>query len=684
MVTVLVAVAMLGYGLALYRRSGWPVETIPLALAACAIDILYLAGLLGVLRPGAWAIVAVGLVLCALSLRSVTWDPHALREVPPGIVAFVVLVAAVAWRFQGAAFGGWDEFSHWGLTSRVIVQTQALISSDGPILFKDYPPGSALFHYLLTLGRDFSESGMYVAHAVLAIAAVTALCTGSRWPAVLATVTFAYFGLFTLARGLQTLDVDHLVALFFGCGLGSYFLSKDSGRVVRLIPVAFALPLLKNVGLLLAIFMVCAVIADQLLSGRPSRRQLVVMLLLALAPFAASRTWSRHVKALGASPTFSLQITAGSVRDSFSADRSSPRNRATIAAFRSALVSAPVSAPRISTFADQVLEKLKLGTRSGPGLTALACTVILLLFAALIAAIQPDTSGVVRSLSSTFWLAACGVCYGSGLLVLYLFSFSDYEGTRLASFARYFGLLFLGAGLTVFAWALMASRSAGWRGVAGKLAVVGLVLGMVGIAPDDAGYFASRGPHKLTPARARIQKALQPALARAAEGDRIFMVWQGSTGMELYTGRYEVTPRTTNLSCWSLGAPRFEGDVWTCPLSPGEWAAMLENFDFVVLGRVDQGFWEDYGELFHGSRDTKVYKVEKSHAGATLHLSGVFQSSGDSRNESPNPHVRTRRSAARGRASEAPPARLLRATFLTMLCGNSWSSVPEDSAECRA
>ena len=623
MLTVFVGLAIVGYGLVLRRQFAWPVEGVPLALAAGLVGILYLWGLAGLLRPGSYLIVAVGLCLFVFSLARTDWAWRHVRQISPALVVFTVLAAAVSWRLQDAEFAGWDEFSHWGLASKVLIQTHALATTDSPILFKDYPPGSALFHDLLSLGSGFSESRMYFAQAILVLAALTALCVGASWPGALATFAFGYFGLFAFAKGIQSMDVDHLVALFFGCGLGSYFLSRDAGRVARLVPVVFALPLLKNVGLLLAVFMVCAAIADQLLTGRPSRRQMVVILLLAIAPFAASRTWSRHVKALRTPATFSLEISAGSVRNSFSADRSSARDRATIAAFRRALTTTPVGPLRVSQ--EIGLRKFKLPNLNGAGLTVAAWALVFGLVAATLLAVQPDRLARVRMLSSSFWLAACGVCYAFGLLVLYLYSFSEYEGVRLASFARYFGILFLGVGLIVLAWALSGSRNGGWRGAVCKGVVAGLAVGMAYEAPEAAVLFALEPSPNIRDQRRHIQQVLRPALSRAGRGNRVFMVWQGSTGFELYAGRYEAVPVATNLGCWSLGSPRFAGDVWTCRLSPDQWAAMLENFEFVVLGRTDQAFWDDYGGLFKGSRNAAVYKVVKPEPTARLHLEAIVE-----------------------------------------------------------
>jgi hypothetical protein len=622
----LVVIAMLGYGFTLHRRWAWPLETIPLALAAGSIGVLYIAALAGILWAGTWAIVALGLMLGVLECARGGIRRPSTHDIPPGLVIYVVLLATVVWRLQGAAFGGWDEFSHWGLSSKVVIQGHSLITADSPVLFKDYPPGSALFHYLLSAGSGFSETRTYVAHAILALSALAALFAGSGWLAVIATAIFGYFGLYTFSHGLQSLDVDHIVGLFFGCGLGSYFLSKDPGRLARLVPVVFALPLLKNVGLLLAIFLVCAAITDRLLSGRPSKRQVVAMLLLMLAPIAASQTWARHVASLAARPTFPLAVSASGVRNSFSTARSSYRDRATIRAFREALNSTALTPPRTRGPLEVMLGAVGLRDWSHAGLSASGWTCIFGFFALVVVALQPDKPRITRALWWVLWMALCGTCYAFGLLILYLYSFSEYEGVRLASFARYFGIFFLAAGLTVFAWVVSSSRVQGGRRRISQVVMAGLALLMIYSAPDEAIRFAWEGPSGMTEIRSYVHTTLQPVVMGTNKTDRVYMLWQGSTGYEFYVGRYELLPRTANASCWSLGSRRFEGDVWTCPLTPTEWAGRLKEFEFVVLGRVDETFWKEFGELFR-SRNGHVFKVEKTADGDGVQLVPAHEAS---------------------------------------------------------
>jgi hypothetical protein len=608
---LLTALAMLGFVVHLHRRFAWPVETIPLPLAAGAITALYAAGLAGHLAAGMYVIVGGGLALGLIELRRGGLTAAASDLATPALLTFALVVILLVWRLHAAVFIGWDEFSHWGLTSKLIVDTDALIGRESAVLLKDYPPGSALFHYLVMWGTGFSEAGSYIAHAVLALSAITALLAGARWPTVLTTMVFGYLGLFTLGRGLQTLDVDHIVALFFGCSLGSYFLSRDPGRALRVVPVLFALPLLKSVGMLLSIFVAGCVITDRLLGRRLSRRDVVVMILLALAPVVASRSWKHHSESIGAATTFPLSLSTARIADSFSNDRATPRDRLTIERFREALGALPISAARTNGPFRQAARRFVGMTGEAPGLSARSWTILLVVLAAAVIVIQPTRRDRWRLLPATAWLVACGICYTFGLLLLYLYSFTEYEGVRLASFGRYLGIFFFGVAIIMFAWAANGLSGTGWRRKASGLVLGGLTLVFFYAAPGESLRFAIMGPHGISGMRATVKEAVAPVVARAAPEDRIYLVWQATNGFEHFMGRFEVAPRIANRSCWSLGTPRYDGDVWTCSIPPDRWAEVLREYDFVVLGRVDDTFWTEFGELFPRHRSEGVYRVEK-------------------------------------------------------------------------
>src|SRR5688572_1000334 len=223
MITILVLAALAGWGVVLRRRCRWAPEVIPLALAAAVIDVLLVAAVAGSLRAGVWLLIAAGVLGGLFEWRAAGWKTPRRVAATPALVIFAIVSIVSAWWLRPAALWTFDEFAHWGLIAKVMITTGHLPAADSAVIFADYPPGSALFYYFLTFGRDYSEAALYAAHAVLVFAAVCAVCIGSGWLAAGAAFVAGYFALFAFAGGVQVLSADVLVALFFGAALGAYF-----------------------------------------------------------------------------------------------------------------------------------------------------------------------------------------------------------------------------------------------------------------------------------------------------------------------------------------------------------------------------------------------------------------------------------------------------------------------------
>ena len=597
MVSVALILGIAGYWHWLADRRGWPAASVPLALFSAIIGVLYVAALANVLRPAAYIIVAGGVLLLAIRWSAIVPSSRASSaglQVIVGIAAF----ATLAWHLRNAPFISWDVFSHWGLVTKELATTHALSTSGSAVLFLDYPPGSALFAYFVMLG-GFSEGAAYIAHALLVCGAALALCArGSVWLTAVVFV-FIYFAVFTfVGAGFQGLEVDHLVALLFGCALGSYYLSDDPQRVWRVVPVLFVLPLVKSVGLLVAIFLALAVIIDQLLFAT-RRVAWATLFLVAAAPVAANASWKMHVAALGAPQTFRIDIRAAGLADALSSD-ATERERVTVARFRTALVNEPIGpipSMRTIPFARPVF--------SAWGWTLLYAVAVVVLLMVLW-----RTEWRWRVLFSVGWLALFAGVFCFGLLAMYLFSFGEYEGTRLASFARYLGIPLLGMWCVALAWAMAGTALPNWRGPVSSGVIVAMTVAMAALTGDEAYRLLTSGPVPVPPARREARKFTRAAIRATAPTSRVYVVAFGSQGLAGYIARYELAPRVTNRGCFGLGSPRFDGDVWTCAKTVAEVEQLFREYDYVLLGAVDDRFWKEFGVLFGPGKQSSLFAVD--------------------------------------------------------------------------
>ena len=222
------------------------------------------------------------------------------------------------------------------------------------------------------------------------------------------------------------------------------------------------------------------------------------------------------------------------------------------------------------------------------------------------------SGGLRRLLLAVGWLCALGVAFSVGLLVMYLFSFGPYEGTRLASYSRYMGILVLSILTVILAWALSGIDQERWRGSLSRLVTGGLVVTMACLTVPEAYQFFQAGPASMSPLRRQIRRLTRPAIKSTSPNARIYVLAFGSKGLAGYIARYELAPRVVNKGCFEIGSRRFPDDEWTCAVSVDQIRDVLREYDFVLLGPVDDIFWGEFGSLFAGRRDSTLFEVDKS------------------------------------------------------------------------
>lgn len=562
--------------------------------ASTLITALYLAVLAGpLLAVAAKIFFGAGLLFFAgavviMVLRQRKIPDVFTRLLTPGFVLFLVVILAAWFRMHGQVFLEWDDFSHWGLAIKDIVLNGALPASDSLVTFKDYPPGSTLFQYFMGVPVGYCEGNALFFHSLLLFSAAVAFTAGFSWrKALAASAAFMLPCLFISVFGFsfRTVMVDSLIGFFAGAALAGYFLSKDSlaAAALRVTPVLFVLPLFKPVGTLLAFAVAVAITADIVhqarvggtatgIAGRSrfARFALLIPVLLLLAPAISTKSWSRHVKALHLAETFNTRIPASSVFDSFSG-RATVRDKTTIAAFTVAMF------------------KKNMGR---PGLPPLVWALLLLWIAtSLFYHSVPAERSQIKSSQTV--MTVCFFAYSFGLLLLYLNSFGEYEGTRLASFGRYMGLFMLAWG------ASLAGFVARWlRGAEGRdirpvhvAAIAALVLAVWAFIPLKNKHLAVRESVARIVAQAKIV---------LKSGDRVYLIWQNTDGYEYYISRYELFPFNSALAPFSVGRKYKAGDAWTQDLAVRDWVTMLSKNDYLLVGRADAAFWERYSRLFVG------------------------------------------------------------------------------------
>jgi hypothetical protein len=240
------------------------------------------------------------------------------------------------------------------------------------------------------------------------------------------------------------------------------------------------------------------------------------------------------------------------------------------------------------------------------------------------------------------------ISYLSVLLLLYIFSFSEWEGVRLASIHRYVStfliapiLISMGLGLRLFREnpSMVQIFDASGEGVRQKAAVkIGLLFFNVRIwviilcilvALPNAGrslkdlYLAfSLAPplenplYRLTLLEKRLTPHLKPS-------SRIYVMWWGGTTDLPGSFRSMLNSKNLNDSCvWILPKGEHPGEdyPWACDKDPIEFFKTLSDYDFIVVGDIRPQIYQTHLYPIGATSlepDT-IYKIE--HRAGSLRL----------------------------------------------------------------
>ena len=621
-------VALFGYALFLNRFFKWPLDTTFLFVSCSIICVLYYAGLMGGLLIPAQVLMLIGIVLFVVFMTLLFREESLGKLMKPGVLFFLLGVLVLVVVTSSNSYGYfvfWDDFSHWARVSKVICLKQAFIQMDDPVWFKDYPPGTALFHYFFCQLGGYTEHAALFAHGILLLAAFTQLLVvvkKEHWHILGVFLLFCYLVLYTFDTGLHTLGVDLVIASFFGVGIAGYWLSNRSlASIIRLVPVTIALPLIKSAGMFLSCVIILIIVTDQiwLLKHKHSRAaSLLCALFLVPLLFITQISWTQHVKKMGAAETLKTDISTGKVIDSFTPGLSTERQKKTISNF-------------IGQFTPFSIERMK------PNVFFWYC--LLLLAVSLFIRHWEDESIVRGSLNiHLLWLFG-GLCaYLLGLLVMYMFSFGEYEGVRLASFSRYIKIYLVGFSIILFSillklyllkkqgvddmWKFLLLFSILCIVLASFSRLLGFGIALLAMlltvylckkyTLDKAQKFLLIFPMVIvffhifytsstseSTESKNINRYCSLIQNNVPANKKVYFIWQQSTGLQLQMLGYGIIPRFSNQGCWSIGEPYYQGDVWTCSMDVEAFRSELHGYDYLFVAHADNRFRDQFSSLFN-------------------------------------------------------------------------------------
>jgi hypothetical protein len=560
---------------------------------------IYVFSLFNLLLPGLVACEIVGVLYLGLSLKrnKPKFSTKSILTFFMYSAPLFVFVRAVPRDFR---FTMSDEFPSWAANIKTMYAEDALGGANSATreiasgFYQSYPPFQQIFQYIFLKNTFWSEANTQIAQNILVLLSllgVVSFLTTRNQSLTLFTWAGAIVIYFLFGFTMSNLLADGLLAVQFAAALGIVALQRSEGRINFLQGILIAnLSLIKPTGfvfaLCAAVFVVSHLFArtyngeahQSNLGFLSSLRKTGISTGIVLLPAAVSYiSWQIHLRR--------IDVTPGVESFSFATIRTSEfKNRwiETISSYKDNFFGSlhgPDNLAGITLSTPKVVEILNISLFS-----------IIVVLAVVHFVIAATTKGAQRnsSLINALIFIALAIFYQFFLIFLYMFFFGEYEGVRSAALVRYSSSFLLAWAIFVFALVVIRVSDLKWKTV--TLPIIGLALLLIAPAAfSNEIRSIEPNPTKLA-ARLDVEKITPQVLNQVDQGEKTYFIYQKSDGFEKYIFSYLILPLASNWACPSLGAPYYEGDVWTCSMDLPE---ALQGYDFLAVGNGDARFWAE-------------------------------------------------------------------------------------------
>lgn len=583
--------------------------TFPLFILSL-ITFLYLFGLFTILDIGVY--VAAGLItifFVGVVIDSIRKKKGInLKNIPilVLILSFVVVNVILLYSSQ---VDNWDEFSHWAIIVKRMFIDGNFGNLNGGVLFPGYPPATGIFHnFFLVLGGSYVEQWLYISMNILNFSLIMPIFTQLKRKCWLRNSLIIFFALVlpcVFDPGYYaSLFVDIYLGVLFAYIIYIYFHNKRLSYF-KLINISFAVFVLtasKASGLGLALIALIIIGIDVICFQRRRLKRIILnkkKYLLFLIPIISmifsKISWSIYLN------IFNLSAAWGT-------------SNITLKGIVSYILKPTVFESQVTTaFISSLfsLESLSVVNLS----PVIFCLVMVVVMGFLSCCFDEKK----RSVTTMVGLMMGFIVYAITLLILYLFTYMEYEAVRLASFSRYMSTYITALILLLFyvtVHFINVNKMPDNKNfnkvkniivaiitcVAVSVVPLGTVINNVFFRSYTKGYYSTN--NSLSDFKSFSQTLDE-------EKDKIYYIYANSTGATYYRAIYYSLPVKINLSTelgfysWSLGAPRYDGDVWSINLTVEEWEKILIDggYTYVYVHHADEIFIETYKFLFKNEEE---------------------------------------------------------------------------------
>lgn len=565
--------------------------------------ILFLSGFFNNLNIGFLASIIISISLYVYSVYLIIKNKKSYKtfNISFNLISFglVIICVYLIIGLKGKVFIDTDELSHWGDIVKTMIQTNKFGSDhNSGSLFKSYPPGIALFQYLLEkihvsiFKTEFVEWLCYFSLDLICLSSVINCSkTGNTIKGFINTgllfgsILIVPFILNDLAY--ITLYSELLIG-FIVCGLLLNLINYKNDDIfydIRILSLTAILFIVKDTGLL---FGLITIIFYLFILFRNNKLNIKNILL----------TFSTSIPRI----MWQLNLTVNNVRSNFD-------NKIDLKILINVFLGKDSSyrVDVLNAFKD---EFLYTGLRFTPFrifVNYILLTVIILVLTYVVIYL---TKTSYKKVVFTYSVVSIAL-YVVSLLVMYLFKMSESEALMLASFYRYYSVIAYTFGLfVVIQFSNIISNL-------DRSIMLSVLMGIIilSMLPNLNPYvFIRRGfANASIEIRKNYDEIVNNTFLYADEESKIWFICIEGTGEDRLAYKFLVRPNKVD----GDGSIRSEEDYDDISeiYSAEKWMNELieKEYDFVAIYYYDDKFVEDYHSLFEkeGIKDNCMYKVNK-------------------------------------------------------------------------
>ena len=584
-------------------------STLPIC-CTLIVFISFIFGLFGLLNLVIYVLLIIGFVLYLLVVYSVIKNQeikYLLKKLfTPGLVIYYILCCVFIITTKGKLFSTWDEFSHWGDIVKVMSTLDDFgTNSSSMSIFPSYPPGMALFQYVLEkinyLISDcqFVEWLTYYAYYVLVMSyflpftkhiSFNKPLKGIVYIAVLLCIPFAFY------NGIYyQIYIDPFLSFLFAAGLLHLLFDEEYNAVnaLNMYSIMFMLVLAKDSGLVFAITLLIAYIIKVNIVNKEDNKNNVLHSIFGIVSIVLPKLlWLSHLKIHNIVSNYDDKIDFNNLWKVIIGKDTSYRPKV-VSNFMLALEKEGVTLNIFNVNVNYIILFI----------TVVICFTIIII----------KSHNKTNSLITCICAVITCLIFVMGMCVIYMYKFSEYEALRLAAFNRYINTIYMSMFLFICISFNILLNTKINKGVF----LIGLIMIIILCCPFDnmSKWISRQIIDDASGFRSQYDEIVSETNKYAFENAKIYFISQESDGLDSIVYKLSVRPYKSGGN-YSIGEPFYENDIWTKEKTAKEWQKeLVENYDYVALYNLNTYFYTHYYYLFEDPDhiyNNHIYAVDKT------------------------------------------------------------------------